>query len=44
MAITRHIKSQENTILNQKKSQSIKIDPEMTGIIEPIDKDLKQLL
>lgn len=38
---TRHAKEQENTTPNEEKHQSMETDPEMTQIIELVDKDIK---
>lgn len=39
--ITRHAKKQKNTTHNEENHQSMKTDPEITQIIELVDKDIK---
>lgn len=39
--ITRHTKQQENVTHNEEKDQPIETDPEMTQLIELVNKELK---
>lgn len=41
--MTRYIEKWGNTIHNEKKIKSIKIDPVMMQVIELLDKDTKQI-